>query len=453
MGTRNNQVLQFLFALLSLFMLLGLLNSCQSVGRGPRETLPEKVRPRGAPRNIDKAVKENPRENLPHLIEYIRENSETESEKFRYAHDWVAQNVAYDVGALRGKSRKVTDAYGVLQYGKSVCAGYSNALQLLCDQLGLECVTISGYGRGASFDPYGEEQMEGPKSNHAWNAVKLEGKWYLVDVTWNSGYVRNGKFEPNFNHHYYKIPPRQFAYRHLPLEEQWQLLDEPLDFKSFIAQPLLRGRFFTYGFSLSENYQKITPVEGSEYQLQFRGGKEMLMSARLEPYANQGSEIEGYDMVSRDGEGVHAVRVRFPEPGKYRLKVFAKHQSERGSYRSLGSFYFEAENAAGVEDQAQDGSREVPPFPKVYGRFKEAGISNLQPDEGVLPRGERRRFSFSTNERAEYYLYAGNYGRFPFELNKESGLYELETSLQGSEVHLSKKVNNRFYHLAKYQLE
>ncbi len=447
MDSKKKQTLKLLCSILVMVVVLGLCNSCQTAGRGPRETAPQKVQPAEAPRNIDTAVKENPRKNLPYLIEYIRENSADEAEMFRYAHDWVAQNVAYDVEALRGESRKVTDAYGVLQYGKSVCAGYSNALQLLCDELGIECVTISGYGRGASFDPYREEQMTAPRSNHAWNAVKLEGQWHLVDVTWNSGHVRGGKFQPNFNHHYYKIPPRQFAYRHFPLEEKWQLLDEPLDFKSFIAQPLLRGRFFTYGFRQRNEYEKIILVEDNDHELQFSGGPEMLMSARLVPYPDQSEDLQGYEMITRDSEGTHTVHVRFPEPGRYRLMLFAKQQNDRGSYSSLGSYYFEAGG------DAHDAGLEVAPFPQVFGRFKESGISDLQPDKGVLPRGERQRFSFTTGEQAEYYLFAGSYGHFRFDMNKDTGTYELETSLHGDEVYLSKKVNNRFYHLAKYRLE
>ena len=447
MESKKKQTQKLLYSILITVVFLGLFNSCQTAGRGPEQYAAERIQPAEAPRNIDKAVKENPRENLAYLIEYIRENSADEAEMFRYAHDWVAQNVAYDVEALRGESPKVTDAYGVLQYGKSVCAGYSNALQLLCDELGIECVTISGYGRGASFDPYREEQMTGPRSNHAWNAVRLEGQWHLVDVTWNSGYVRGGKFEPNFNHHYFRIPPRQFAYRHFPHEEKWQLLEKPLDFEDFIAQPLLRGRFFTYGFYQRDEYEKITRVEDYEHELQFGDGMDMLMSARLVAYPDQSKEFQGYEMITRDSEGTHTVHVRFPEPGRYRLMLFAKHQDDRGSYSSLGSYYFEA------SADAQGAGREVNPFPQVFGRFKESGITDLQPDEGVLRRGEPQRFSFTAGEQAEYYLFAGNYGHFRFDIDKDTGTYVLETSLNGDEVYLSKKVNNRFYHLAKYQLE
>jgi len=107
MDRRKKRVLHYLYSFLFLLFLFGLLNSCQTAGRRPDETAPKKVQPAEAPRNIDKAVKENPCENLPQLIEYIRENSAGEPEMFRYA---------YDVAALHGESRKVTDAYGVLQF-------------------------------------------------------------------------------------------------------------------------------------------------------------------------------------------------------------------------------------------------------------------------------------------------------------------------------------------------
>ncbi len=51
------------------------------------------------------------------------------------------------------------------------------------------------------------------------------------------------------------------------------------------------------------------------------------------------------------------------------------------------------------------------------------------------------------------YSSLGSYGHFRFDLDKDTGTYELETSLNGDEVYLSKKVNNRLYHLANYQLE
>lgn len=52
-----------------------------------------------------------------------------------------------------------------------VCEGYSRAFKLICDELDIPCILITGRGNGA---------------NHMWNYVQLEdGAWYAVDVTWN----------------------------------------------------------------------------------------------------------------------------------------------------------------------------------------------------------------------------------------------------------------------------
>ena len=60
-------------------------------------------------------------------------------------------------------------AYGALVEGKSVCAGYARAYQLLMQAVGIPCFYLSGIG--------GSEP-------HAWNLVRLDGKWYYTDPTW-----------------------------------------------------------------------------------------------------------------------------------------------------------------------------------------------------------------------------------------------------------------------------
>lgn len=85
-------------------------------------------------------------------------------------------------------------AYGALVKGRSVCAGYANAFNMLCSACGLESAILSG------------PTKENCKCAHAWNMVKLDGEWYLVDVTWADGYrisesmLNQTKF--NFPDHY-----------------------------------------------------------------------------------------------------------------------------------------------------------------------------------------------------------------------------------------------------------
>ncbi len=53
-----------------------------------------------------------------------------------------------------------------------VCEGYSKAFKYLCDQVGIQCLLVSGVMSGATG-----------AGAHMWNLVRLDGYSYLVDVT------------------------------------------------------------------------------------------------------------------------------------------------------------------------------------------------------------------------------------------------------------------------------
>lgn len=56
-----------------------------------------------------------------------------------------------------------------------VCEGYAGAFKVLCDELGVPCICVSGSMKSVP--------------NHMWNYVQMEnGKWYLVDVTYGDAY-------------------------------------------------------------------------------------------------------------------------------------------------------------------------------------------------------------------------------------------------------------------------
>lgn len=90
-------------------------------------------------------------------------------EKVRIIHDYIVANVAYDESLTR------YSAYDALTSGKTVCNGYALLASKLLKQAGIENRIISGY----ASDGEGEAEL------HAWNLVKLDGKWYHVDCTWD----------------------------------------------------------------------------------------------------------------------------------------------------------------------------------------------------------------------------------------------------------------------------
>ncbi len=74
-------------------------------------------------------------------------------------YDWMTTHAYYDA---------TYDTHGadILFIGYGVCDSYSKAYELLCKTAGIPV-----------------ERCFGP--NHAWNTLKLDGKWYQTDATWD----------------------------------------------------------------------------------------------------------------------------------------------------------------------------------------------------------------------------------------------------------------------------
>lgn len=132
-------------------------------------------------------------------------------EKARIIFTWVAKNVRYDYakfisgdGGVSYKKGEKEAAYKELAHeiykdGKGVCMDYSALFQELCNIAGIECAFISGLTRSAA--------EAGTWGSHAWNAIKIDGKWYLIDVTWASGYIKKGRFKERFSQGYFMTRP------------------------------------------------------------------------------------------------------------------------------------------------------------------------------------------------------------------------------------------------------
>ena len=65
---------------------------------------------------------------------------------------------------------------------------FLNGMFLCLSLAGIRCKKLSGFSKGASYKP--GKVFKGD-SDHAWNAVYLDGGWHLLDSTWGSGFVEN----------------------------------------------------------------------------------------------------------------------------------------------------------------------------------------------------------------------------------------------------------------------
>lgn len=86
-------------------------------------------------------------------------------------HDMLATRVDYVTGAPNAHN-----AYGALVESQAVCEGYAESLQYLLQRVGIQSVEVLG----SSINPSTQKQ-----ENHAWNIVRIDGEYYLIDLTWD----------------------------------------------------------------------------------------------------------------------------------------------------------------------------------------------------------------------------------------------------------------------------
>lgn len=96
----------------------------------------------------------------------------SEKEKEYYIHDFICQNVRYD----KLKKAYSHEIIGPLGHGVGVCEGIAKAVKILCDTLGIWCVIAVS----------GNNPEKGIKYRHAWNIVKIDGKYYHLDATFDN---------------------------------------------------------------------------------------------------------------------------------------------------------------------------------------------------------------------------------------------------------------------------
>lgn len=168
--------------------------------------------------------------NVKALAQYIGKKASSDKAAVRGIYVWLTNNITYDVKSfMRGRPVE-SEPEAVLANKIAVCHGYSRLFKALCDEMGIQSEIIPGYSRG-----YGNEKRKRfQNTDHAWNAVKLEGRWYLLDATWGAGGINStGNFEKKFNEDYFLANPETFVHRHLPLLPMWQLLDCPVELAEF----------------------------------------------------------------------------------------------------------------------------------------------------------------------------------------------------------------------------
>ena len=113
----------------------------------------------------------------------------TDWEKELALHDALVDRCEYTLNPMDPYSG---DARGFFKVGQMRCAGYCDLFRLLGRLAGLEVEMIGGP----------TTRDESGSKGHAWNLVRLDGLWYVVDTVWDDPI----EDEPTVEHTFFNVP-------------------------------------------------------------------------------------------------------------------------------------------------------------------------------------------------------------------------------------------------------
>ncbi len=217
--------------------------------------------------HIDKRVSLTPtsvESNVDSLTEYLVRGTKNDKEKARAIAVWIASRVEYDdvknrkiMQYIETNKGVIPDTGDALITRKGVCLDFAKLFYKMATVAGIESEIVLGYAGGFSENGV-------ILAKHAWNAAKLDGEWYLLDVTWSSDNLkdknlnefqyekdlqirkkgsvatmhesRRNSFRKEFDEKWFLTPPQEMIKTHFPHYEKFQLLEKPVTEEEFLKR-------------------------------------------------------------------------------------------------------------------------------------------------------------------------------------------------------------------------
>ena len=275
---------------------------------------------------------------LTSLSSYLTSPAKSNLAKARSVYAWITSHVRYDETTFSGQkySSEADYASRALRSRKAVCTGFSLLFKHLLKPAGIDVVNIKGYAR--TSDSEAGQAIQ--RVDHEWNAVRLDGDWYLLDIAWAQTTAKDGlDGKPKPNDYFFLTEPIEFAANHFPTDPHWQLLNTAVSKAQFDRFPKLYDAYFRLGFD--ENFPKNGRISASNaLTLTLRNAGDVEFMCALGRFG--GSESATVPVkVQRSGE-TYRLTVSVPQRGNSTLLVFAKPKGSRServkSYEGIASF-------------------------------------------------------------------------------------------------------------------
>jgi transglutaminase/protease-like cytokinesis protein 3 len=386
---------------------------------------------------IDKHVLNTPKwaeKSIQSLASYLIQPARNEKEKVRAIFRWITYNINYNVQDLLPAHYDRSNLNDVIESKIAVCDGYAGLFEALAQAAGIKIINISGYAKG--FDYEAGQKFQGPP-NHAWNAVEIDGRWYLLDATWGAGFANEYReYIRQFEEHYFLTPPEQLIYTHFPEDKKWQLLTTSVSLEEFERSVLLKPAFFRYGLKLKSHLNGYIKTN-KEVQITIGVPHEIVLIAQI--YQNGNRLNESYTFGQRRTPNEFIIYAVFPRSGEYILRIFAKQENDPGKY----IWVLDYKVVAGSVKQVNPG------FPEAYNAFSDNDVFLFKPLTKFLRAGQAHTFTLSAPD-AEDVAVAVNGELVP--LKKQGSLFKenIEIGRGKVEVYIRYREKSKYLGLLCY---
>ena len=262
---------------------------------------------------------------------------------------------------------------------------------------GIPVKTISGFAKGYGYSPMEPFSVKG-KTNHAWNAVQISGKWYLLDCTWGAGNVdsKTKDFKKVLKDFYFLTEPKQFITDHFPymdnnLEEsqKWQLLSKPVSLEEFNSNVKYSAHAFRTGvFAITHNKAYFEVRNQTEIVFKSVKKKDIKFTAKLMFDDGKCLAVQRNATFCYKENDIYKVLVHPQKTGKHQLNIFCKlvsDENQEGIPYMLGYYI----NCTGVQDKSHE-------YPIIYPTADVEKCFLHEPMKGNLPEKTMVQFRISS---------------------------------------------------------
>ena len=272
----------------------------------------------------------------------------------------------------------------VLTHRRALCGGYARLFQALGAFSGLEVSLIPGHVKGRGYTIGRHFRGEG---DHLWNGVRLGNSWGLVDATWGAGVVQGEGFKKELQDHYFLTPPKQMILDHYPDDPIWQLVEKPLSLTAFETSPIFKPPYFALGLNAFEMSQGTLEAL-SDFSTTIEAPPNVVLMAEL---WSRGRPLPRTLTFVQQNAGRVIIHARFPRPGTYILRIYAKKTTEERPFQWAMDYRL----------QSKRGWEELPAFPEIFAAFGKERAQLLTPLAGRLKPGEKHHFRLIVPEAEE----------------------------------------------------